>query len=215
MLLNNGYGVKDKLLLVMTQEEKNLLIKDLSSRVPYGVKVHAKYTDLGETIEVDGIVKMIDADDGFVGIEVMYDISSSYICVDIDDVKPYLFPLSAMTEEQDKEFALLQTSPGQEGFLYVWNCATMMQWLIKNNFDYNGLIPKGLAKDISELKVKSKLRTSLKNNPKITIGTKIRSKTNPNIILSIISDDCHGDEFECSNGSVLSLKQIEKYYDII
>ena len=53
------------------------------------------------------------------------------------------------------------------------------------------------------------------NNPKITIGTKIRSKTNPNIILSIISNDCHDDEFECSNGSVLSLKQIEKYYDII
>lgn len=53
------------------------------------------------------------------------------------------------------------------------------------------------------------------NNPKITIGTKIRSKTNPDVILSIISDDCHGDEFECSNGSVLSLKQIEKYYDLI
>ncbi len=52
------------------------------------------------------------------------------------------------------------------------------------------------------------------NNPKITIGTKIRSKTNPNVILSIISNDCHEDEFECSNGSVLSLKQIEKYYDI-
>lgn len=52
------------------------------------------------------------------------------------------------------------------------------------------------------------------NNPKISIGTKIRSKTNPDVILSIISDDCHGDEFECSNGSVLSLKQIEKYYDI-
>lgn len=53
------------------------------------------------------------------------------------------------------------------------------------------------------------------NNPKITAGTKIRSKTNPDIVLSIISDDCHEDEFECSNGSVLSLKQIEKYYDLI
>ena len=53
------------------------------------------------------------------------------------------------------------------------------------------------------------------NNLKITIGTKIRLKTNPNVILSIISNDCHGDEFECSNGSVLSLKQIEKYYEII
>ena len=55
----------------------------------------------------------------------------------------------------------------------------------------------------------------ISNNPQITIGTKIRSKTNPDIILSIISDDCHEDEFECSNGSVLSLKQIEKHYDII
>ena len=52
------------------------------------------------------------------------------------------------------------------------------------------------------------------DNPKISIGTKIRSKTNPDIILSIVSDDCHGDGFECSNGIVLSLKQIEKYYDI-
>lgn len=53
------------------------------------------------------------------------------------------------------------------------------------------------------------------NNPKITIGAKIRLKANPDVILSIISNDCHEDKFECSNGSVLSLKQIEKYYDII
>jgi len=53
------------------------------------------------------------------------------------------------------------------------------------------------------------------SNPQITIGTKIRSKTNPDVILSIISNDCHEDEFECSNGSVLSLKQIEKYYEVI
>lgn len=52
------------------------------------------------------------------------------------------------------------------------------------------------------------------NNPQVTIGTKIRLKTNPDVILSIISDDCHEDKFECSNGSVLSLKQIEKYYDV-
>lgn len=53
------------------------------------------------------------------------------------------------------------------------------------------------------------------NNCQITIGTKIRSKANPVLILSIISNDCHEDKFECSNGSVLSLKQIEKYYDIL
>ena len=92
----------------MTQEEKDLLIKDLSCRLPYRVKVHAKYTDdLGETIEADGIVKMIDAD-GVVGIEVMYDTSSSFIGVDIDDVKLYLFPLSNMTEEQKREYNSLK-----------------------------------------------------------------------------------------------------------
>ena len=54
------------------------------------------------------------------------------------------------------------------------------------------------------------------SEPKITVGTKIRPKTNhPDVILNIISNDCHEDKFECSNGSVLSLKQIEKYYDII
>lgn len=63
--------------------------------------------------------------------------------------------------------------------------------------------------------MKHKDKELLSNNSKINIGTKICLKTNPNVILNIISDDCHGDEFECSNGSVLSLKQIEKYYDII
>lgn len=53
------------------------------------------------------------------------------------------------------------------------------------------------------------------DNHRIAIGTIIRSKTNPDVILRIVSDDCHGDEFECSNGSVLSFEQIEKHYDII
>lgn len=53
------------------------------------------------------------------------------------------------------------------------------------------------------------------DNPRIAIGTIIKSKTNPDVILRIISDDCHGDEFECSNGSILSFEQIKKHYDII
>lgn len=53
------------------------------------------------------------------------------------------------------------------------------------------------------------------DKPRIAIGTIIRLKTNPDVILRIVSDDCHEDEFECSNGSVLSLEQIEKHYDII
>lgn len=129
----------------MKKEDKKLLIKDLCVRLPYGVKVHAKYTDLGETIEVDGIVKMVDVDE-FVGIEIMYDTSSSYICVDIEDVKPYLFPLSSMTEEQKTSHNFLKHSAHA-------NPIKLIDWYIKNHFDYRGLIPMGLANDATGLNI--------------------------------------------------------------
>lgn len=134
----------------MTKEHKELLLRDLSSRFPYGVKIHAKYTELGETIEVDGIVKMIDGD-GVVGIEVIYDTSSAWTYVQIDNIKPYLFPLSSMTEEQKKEYRkvceldteILSKHP-MDGtpFPALYNS---QDWLHKNHFDYRGLIEKGLA----------------------------------------------------------------------
>lgn len=117
----------------MTQEDKELLIRDLCARLPYGVKSLNKE----EIITIRAYISDLVIDE--VGIS-----------HDVEDCKPYLFPLSSMTEEQDKEYALLQTSAGKEGFLYAWNCATMMKWLIENHFDYNGLIPKGLAEDATD-----------------------------------------------------------------
>lgn len=134
----------------MTDIEKDLLIKDLSYRLPYRVKVHTKYTDdLGETIEADGIVKMIDAD-GVVGIEVMYDTSSSFIAVDIDDVKPYLFPLSSMTEEQKKE---LQSLIIQEAFGKSNNTFTTQDFYCKYHLDYRGLNERNLANNANKLNI--------------------------------------------------------------
>lgn len=118
----------------MTQNDKDLLLRDLCARLPYGVKVEYE----NEIFDVEHVCPMYE--------EVKLDIPETWT-IDVSEVKPYLFPMSNMTEEQDKEYALLQTSPGKEGFLYVWNCATMMKWLIENRFDYNGLIPKGLAID--------------------------------------------------------------------
>lgn len=131
----------------MTQEEKDLLIKDLSCRLPYGVKFMIDEMYLTEDMIKGGYDKTQE----LYGItsEGNVEILNMDYHMPVESIKPYLFPLSSMTEEQDKEFALLQTNPGQEGFLYAWNCATMMKWLIENNFDYNGLIPKGLAKDAS------------------------------------------------------------------
>ena len=190
----------------MKQEHKELLLKDLSSRLPYGVKISVN--DKVETLQGIDILDNV----------VEYD---SFLSSNIEEVKPYLFPLSSMTEEQKKEWHSLMICDSY-GILY--HTIDSFDYLYKNHIDIRGLIPMGLANDATRLniyqlcdstKVKCKLRTPLPNNPKITIGTKIRLKTNPDIILSIVSNDCHEDKFECSNGSVLSLKQIEKYYDII
>lgn len=134
----------------MLQENKELLLKDLCERLHYGVKVHAKYTDLEETIEVDGIVKMID-DDGVVGIEVICDTSSAWTYVQIDNIKPYLFPLSSMNEEQYDEY----TNMGYSVTERWWSMANYHQidWLNKNHFDYRGLIQMGLAIDATRLNI--------------------------------------------------------------
>ena len=82
----------------MTQEDKELLFRDLCARIPYNVKCYnSKYRpDLAEEI---------------ICITVNY----NHPCVQLgtylyklEQVKPYLFPLSSMTEEQEKEYKKLQ-----------------------------------------------------------------------------------------------------------
>ena len=141
----------------MTQEDEKLLLKDLCARLPYGVKIALKNSESyhHENVAKKGDVT-IDRLKGFTGsyFNIYHDNPLDWDWyendIDIEDIKPYLFPMSSMTEEQDKEYALLQISAGKEGFLYAWNCATMMQWLLENHFDYNGLIEKGLAIDATD-----------------------------------------------------------------
>lgn len=127
----------------MTKEQKDLLIKDLCWRLPYGVKMNHIADDEISPGTLIGIAKDM----------ITLQRLGGYEYVPVEHYKPYLFPLDSMTEEQDKEFALLQTSAGQEGFFYVCNCANMMKWLIENHFDYNGLIPMGLANDATNLNI--------------------------------------------------------------
>ena len=140
----------------MTDIEKNLVKIDLCGRLPYNVKVHAKYTDIGETIELDGIVKMID-DDGVVGIEVINDFSSAWTYAQIDNIKPYLFPLSSMTERQCYELSSIRSS-FQDCWKYIKTPIPLsicnfeqIEWFHKNHFDYRGLIEKSLALDATNL----------------------------------------------------------------
>ena len=128
----------------MTQEEKDLLLKDLCARLPYGVRYrHVTWDDkYGETyiaaqiysINTDGYVKNC------------YDDETVYI----DNVRLYLLPLSSMTEEQKKEYQYIT-----ERWMYdpAYSISDSIDWLNKHHFDYRGLIEKGLAIDATELNI--------------------------------------------------------------
>lgn len=120
----------------MTQENKDLLLKDLCARLPYGVKVQRySYEDDVETIET---LREIDSD-GYM---------STLECDTLKHIaKPYLFPLSSMTNEQKKYIREK----------YPFGCTyEVFDWLNKNHFDYRGLIDKGLAIDATNLNIYEK-----------------------------------------------------------
>lgn len=132
----------------MNYEEKQLVITDLCGRAPYGVRVKIRSADIRTVRAVDiveGIVHFVEPD------------TISPFGLHIEDplsfrqkVKPYLRPMSNMTEEESKEFALLQTDFYVDGFLYPIAAINMVNWLNEHHFDYRGLIPMGLALEAPE-----------------------------------------------------------------
>jgi hypothetical protein len=148
----------------MTKEDKDLLVKDLCGRLPYGVKV----------------VCVLDPDLGCCDLE-MVDIKEDEVYISthnpeytnmyepIENIRPYLFPLSSMTEEQRKAFveyagyAERNEDYGRHKETYYFDTVgyednfypnhAAIDWLNKNNFDYRGLIPKGIALDATGLNI--------------------------------------------------------------
>ena len=134
----------------MTQEQKDLLLSDLCARLPYGVKCIEK-TPI-EDFQDKNLweIDRIRADTS------MFGMSNCYVCYgqydDIQNIKPYLFPMSSMTEEQRVEaFALLNNCD----YYTIDNTIKWLDnhpikffdWCNKNHFDYRGLISMGLAED--------------------------------------------------------------------
>lgn len=125
----------------MTQNQKELLMSDLSARVPYGVKASTK---------VGGNIKI-----SFIGEDTI--ISEDGGSYDISFITPYLFPISSITKEQRNEFpfelSLLNAfinghiSLFEDEELSVDDIIRMMDCLNRNHIDYRGLIPMGLADD--------------------------------------------------------------------
>lgn len=124
----------------MTQEHKELIVKDLCARLPYGVKVDIPDLFISTKTNVEVLNEIFCGDDG------EFRCNGSGML--IKHVRPYLFPMSSMTEEQKKEFELSFDLNYASAYSQELQMAVnMIKWLNKNHFDYNGLIDKGLAID--------------------------------------------------------------------
>ena len=107
----------------MTKEEKQLLLKDISARLPYGVKFQGE----------DSNVYTLDA--------------ANYFALQVEDVvfKPYLRPMSSMTEEEKIKRSYFIKEVNK----YFW-IDGLLDFYLSHHFDYRGLIPIGLALEAPE-----------------------------------------------------------------
>ena len=134
----------------MTKEDRERLLKDLGGRLPYGVKI------LGIPANVVGKLFLISTTD-----TVQYETADDTGIQTLYNIKPYLLPLSSMTEEQKREYNMLLTDVPTyeyEGGDIVTVFETYDNWmsidyLIANHFDYRYLIEDGLAIDATGLNI--------------------------------------------------------------
>ena len=129
----------------MTQTEYyDLLMKDLCGRLHYGTMISIN----GDNQYLDSIIY----DDGYY-VNFVGDNKEGYSLY-YNDIKPYLFPLSSMTEEQRKEYNSLRSIGVDEcGDITCFDTFESVDWFNKNHFDYRGLIPIGAAIDATGLNI--------------------------------------------------------------
>ena len=126
----------------MTQEEKQLLLKDICARLPYKVKGVYARTDI-KNLSICEITTHLygEMEESFNGKE-------KYEFI------PYLRPMSSMTDEEQRTLdsmcngvEMVSRLSGLKMFDKAFD------WLNKNHFDYRGLIEKGLAIDATKLNI--------------------------------------------------------------
>lgn len=125
----------------MTQEDKELLLKDLCARLPYHPKCECDWKKTAP----NGTVGYIDELSTFL-IE-QFEFADELDDIPIKSVKPYLRPISSMTEEEKEELNNVLE------FQYYSDDSCMCEstdWLNAHHFDYRGLIGKGLAIEVTE-----------------------------------------------------------------
>lgn len=127
----------------MKQEDKELLLRYLCMALPYKVKVCLYERETCILLGIDGCDMYLDVDSDPFRIE---------------SIKPYLRPMSSMTEEEKKEFDNFcvidefvwegKTEIGYKNQAIIMSVA--INWLLKKHFDFMDLIPKGLAIEVTE-----------------------------------------------------------------
>ena len=135
----------------MTQEDKELLLKDLCARLDTNLVCSIYRIDdygVGYRDEIlSGYCKGDIWDEFYFGDDCGIGIDN------VSKIKPYLFPLSSMTEEQKAELMeLMYKVDTPFGAIFSENI-DYFDWLNKNHFDYRGLIEKGLALDATGLNI--------------------------------------------------------------
>lgn len=140
----------------MTKEEEKLLLTDLCSRIPYGVRVKFTEFSLLKDKELIGIT----AYDNDMPIATCRT-ENGIITMPLKYVKPYLYPLSSMTEEQKREYNSLRDFVPTYHYEYgdivedteLYDNWASIGYLIANHFDYRGFIEKGLVIDATNLNI--------------------------------------------------------------
>ncbi len=161
----------------MIQEDRELLLKDLCARLPYKIRVAVVDID-GEILKKPVFLLRGGWYEEYHNGEYMFITSYYGTAHKAEEIRPYLRPMSSMTEEEKLE--LLRTVVGEDSikffqvlpdgsidntdaahqdlynFTMHWinfdriNTASYLDWLNKNMFDYRCLIPKGLALEAPE-----------------------------------------------------------------
>ena len=144
----------------MKQEDKELLLRDLCARLPYGIKciVTKSRTEEGQKGDIGKIVCVCLEGVDCIGDEPFFS--------EFGNFKPYLFPLSSMTEEQKKffknrpifldsenEWVVKEDFFGNSRFTMLDDWMEVINWCYENHFDIYGLIEKGLAIDCTNLNI--------------------------------------------------------------
>lgn len=155
----------------MKQEDKILLVKDLCSRLPYGVRVCHMSSEFSGVLHDISVLHMYegnddsDKPDSIVDYVADIDFFGDGYPYEVEEFKPYLFPLSSISSEQLKEVSeilgkdvevfdnyLNIVEHTRNTFSYL-ELDALFDWFNKNHFDYRNLIEKGLAIDCTNLNI--------------------------------------------------------------